>query len=424
VKKISATRKLQISFLGFGVLMGVIFPFYSQLFVTIPENKFWLYVISCVGAGILVGLSNILVYQWVLGKFVKKLSAYAEKVSQGDLSAQLHIESNDHFGALANAIERTSKTLAKLVGSMEEAVHYTSDSANQLSGAFRDVKMKNEEMNNKLDNLSKDSKLQQLGLTNMHDENNSVYAEIESSISENAVLTRDFSIDHSSSIKGQQEVSKLILNFEELKNSVEETKLQVQDMQSQVVDVERFVGIIQTISHQTNLLALNASIEAARAGESGRGFAVVAEEVKKLSAQTTISANEIQEVIGRIKGVSKQLDLSLNQVGSVTSVAQSSIEETGKTFIQIKNEITGLEQAIIDAKILFVRVHHFSEVVSENIEDVASVIVQNAIIIEDIASQNQGQVLQMEELEVLVQLQFEQIEKMNALIQLFKNKQN
>ncbi|WP_353097548.1 methyl-accepting chemotaxis protein [Tissierella praeacuta] len=101
-------------------------------------------------------------------------------------------------------------------------------------------------------------------------------------------------------------------------------------------NAQDFTDSIQTISAQTNLLALNASIEAARAGEARRGFAIVADEIRKLSNQTELATNDINNFIQDIKYNSKDSVLMMEEVKSVFEELNSAFESSENV---LKNNI-------------------------------------------------------------------------------------
>lgn len=81
-------------------------------------------------------------------------------------------------------------------------------------------------------------------------------------------------------------------------------------LSQEVSDIaDRRLGAIDGIIRSTRILALNAMIEASRAGELGRGFAVVANEVKSVSDNVTVVAQEFSRELQGAVG-------ELNELGS------------------------------------------------------------------------------------------------------------
>jgi methyl-accepting chemotaxis protein len=125
------------------------------------------------------------------------------------------------------------------------------------------------------------------------------------------------------------EYSNRLVEFSESNKELNKNIVQViDDLNKDFEKVIESINQINSIASQTNLLALNASIESARAGEAGKGFAVVAEEIRKLSAETSKSATDINDVI---KVVNQQLVMSKDMMATLDKQSDESAEIINST---------------------------------------------------------------------------------------------
>ncbi len=131
--------------------------------------------------------------------------------------------------------------------------------------------------------------------------------------------------------------------MEQENNSV---KASMEELHNHTMDMEKIIGIIQSISNKTNLLALNASIEAARAGEAGRGFAVVAEQIRVLSEQTKSSTENIQAIIEKLNENSNETIGSMDSMIEKINTQIAMIHDIEENFNKISGGLSSLDEAI------------------------------------------------------------------------------
>lgn len=130
----SIIKDLSIFMIGFGILIGVVFPFFVLLFGVEPSVALSVYfVVSCIFAGASVGVMNILLSKWIIIKRLKvstdKMSLIEDnlsKAAQGNTNikcdfetCQLRVESDDEMGMNALAYNRLVETLSLTMSGQE-----------------------------------------------------------------------------------------------------------------------------------------------------------------------------------------------------------------------------------------------------------------------------------------------------------------
>ncbi|MGE4509275.1 MAG: GGDEF domain-containing protein [Eubacteriaceae bacterium] len=130
----SIFRDLSIYMIGFGILIGIVFPFFTILFGISPQIAFSpIFVLSCISAGAVVGLVNILLTKIIVQKQMKMMTekmtmiknkftkaAQGFEVQQCDInSCHLDISSMDVFGDNAKTFNSLVDTLSLTMSSQQ-----------------------------------------------------------------------------------------------------------------------------------------------------------------------------------------------------------------------------------------------------------------------------------------------------------------
>ena len=100
---------------------------------------------------------------------------------------------------------------------------------------------------------------------------------------------------------GDEAVRETLDGMQRIRRGVQTISKRIKSLGDRSLEISAIASTIEDIAGQTNLLALNATIEAAGAGEAGLRFAVVADEVRKLAERAARATKDIAALIKAVQ---------------------------------------------------------------------------------------------------------------------------
>ena len=289
-----------------------------------------------------------------------------KEISNGNLSAEFSLEANtSEIGMLAASIQETKCELKKYIQDIDHILAQMAEGSMDVTigddyrGEFLPIQKAMRQIVDSLNNA-----LSQISMTAEQVSRESEHMASGAESLSNGTVRQASAVQQLSAsiqeISGQ--VDRTSADADDAKHSSEEAARQLQlcsEKMTSLTDAMNDIskasnqigGIIKTIediSFQTNILALNAAVEAARAGEAGKGFAIVADEVQDLANKSSVSAQDIAELIeNSMKLVQYGSSLTSETTDAITAVvssAQKSTELVGRIAESAQYQSQSLKQ--------------------------------------------------------------------------------
>ena len=261
---------------------------------------------------------------------LRQVLVCANRIAQGDLSHDIHVERRDELGQLQQTISDMTRNLRSLISGIGDSARQIASAATQLSAVTAQTRT---------------------GINNQKDETDQVATamnemlataqEVARHAEQASIAANEADLQASA---GDKVVTQAVEQIGQLAEEMALSGRAMLALQQESQKIGSVLDVIKSVSQQTNLLALNAAIEAARAGIAGEGFAVVADEVRSLAQRTQESAEEIEGLIQGLHTGTQQVADVMDSSRTLTDYSVELTRDAGDALAAIARTVSVIQE--------------------------------------------------------------------------------